>query len=175
MKLYTQINLLTVIVLFLSINNATSVAKQGKNKIDEIIHHTNEIDLKKDKYKSDSTEIMNESTEGGVLISYNDGKYLVKMESYFYGETGQATEIYYFSNHKLIYFSYAYVKYKELLITNKYEIENQFKVIYYIDNNHIIKKEYSDESIANKYGYKSKSYNQIRNDIDNYIDIIKRK
>ena len=48
-------------------------------------------------------ELSGFSTEGGTLVAYFDGEILAKIELIFYGESGEATEEYYYQDDKLIF------------------------------------------------------------------------
>jgi hypothetical protein len=55
------------------------------------------------KYRKVKKELSGFSLEGGELIAYFDGSRIVKMTASYFGESGKATEEYYYWNEKLIF------------------------------------------------------------------------
>jgi hypothetical protein len=55
------------------------------------------------KYKTVRKELSGFSLEGGELIAYFNGPRIVKITAAYFGESGRATEEYYYSNEKLIF------------------------------------------------------------------------
>jgi len=61
------------------------------------------INRKARKYRKVKKELSGFSLEGGELIAYFDGSRIVKMTASYFGESGRATEEYYYWNEKLIF------------------------------------------------------------------------
>lgn len=55
------------------------------------------------KYKAVKKELSGFSTEGGELTAYFDGSSIVKISTVYYGESGRASEEFYYWNDKLIF------------------------------------------------------------------------
>src|SRR5580704_17513738 len=55
------------------------------------------------KYQVVQQDVMDESTEGGEIVRYFDGKQMVELVATFYGETGNYVAEYYFSGTKLFF------------------------------------------------------------------------
>lgn len=91
----------------LCVLGAIVVAQAGdltvERKVNAIRHRYDEIERSLGRCKQVERDVFGESAEGGALTGYFSGKSLRKLEAKFYGETGQATEEYYFWNDQLFF------------------------------------------------------------------------
>ncbi len=62
-----------------------------------------EFNLNKKKYHVLEKDLMGETTEGGFIAAYLDGKALRKITATYYKETGKLIEEYYFDRNDLIF------------------------------------------------------------------------
>ena len=76
---------------------------QVERSIRDIRAHYKEINERVSKYRRAKKELSGFSTEGGSLAAYLDGDAIVKMIATFYGESGEATEEYYYWEGQLIF------------------------------------------------------------------------
>ncbi len=74
-----------------------------EEKVKTIRNRYDEIEKSLDRCKQVKRDVLDESTEGAALTGYFSDKSLRKMEAKFYGETGQATEEYYFWDDRLFF------------------------------------------------------------------------
>ena len=104
--------MLTIIALVFSVTPAFAngimpsralTRAQGEDPIQSIRRHYAEINRKAAKYKKVKKELSGFSTEGGGLVAYFEGPSIMKITATFYGETGKASEDYYYQDGKLIF------------------------------------------------------------------------
>ena len=126
----------------------------------------NKINAGISKFRVVKEDMEGQSTEGGQLIRFYEGKSLRKVKTIFYGETGKAMTEYYFLNNSII-FSFKRTYYYDMPIyekgskVNKVEEErfyfNKLKLIRWVGPNGKTVK-------AGLYGKKEKEIMQILND-----------
>jgi hypothetical protein len=78
-------------------------ASAGADEIAAIRSRYATINKNLKSYRTVKKEISGHSTEGGELVAYFDGDVIKKIVAAHYGETGKATEEYYFWNNELMF------------------------------------------------------------------------
>lgn len=91
-------------------------------------------------YDKVEKDIFGQSSEGGVMIAFYDKKYLKKIISTFYGETGQATTEYYFDAKGELFFIFRKTSFydKPMYIKN-YKVQSIEESRYYFCQNELVK------------------------------------
>lgn len=151
---------LAIFILTLSVPNLlANPGAQGDDPIQSIRQHYAQINGNVPRYKKVKKELSGFSAEGGELIAYLHGPSIMKMVATFFGETGKASEEYYFWDGKLIFVLRTDFRYDKPLsgkVVKK--SENRF----YFGNDKLIK--WIDESAkevasdTNAYQEKQKEY-----------------
>lgn len=107
MKRILAIAVTTILVSGILTNIAgslsTAASLQTEDPIQSIRRHYAEINRSAAKYRKVKKELSGFSTEGGGLVAYFEGPSIMKITATFYGETGRATEDYYYQDGKLIF------------------------------------------------------------------------
>ncbi len=83
--------------------NAAPDDSQVEAAVRDTRAHYQEINAHAAKYRQVKKELSGFSMEGGALVAFFDGDALVKTVATFYGESGEATEEYYYWEGKLIF------------------------------------------------------------------------
>ena len=116
-------------------------AAQTADPIAAIRQHYSDINRKVPTYKKVKKNLSGYSAEGGTLVAYFHGPSIMKMTAVYFGETGRASEEYYYWNGKLIFVFHKEERYDKPLsgkvVSTK---ENRF----YFANDNLIK--WIDES-----------------------------
>ena len=86
-----------------NIHLSFAATPQIDESISSIRQHYAEINRSAPRYKKVKKELSGFSAEGGQLVAYFDGPSIMKIATTFYGETGKATEDYYYWDGKLIF------------------------------------------------------------------------
>ncbi len=95
--------ILTVLVLLnLGLASQTALA-QGADPIASIRQHYAQINRNAPLYKKVKKELSGFSAEGGELLAYFHGPSVMKIVATFFGESGKASEEYYFWDGQLIF------------------------------------------------------------------------
>ena len=134
-------------------------ATQNADPIASIRQHYAQINRNSRLYRKVKKELSGFSGEGGELLAYFHGPSIMKMAATFYGETGKATEEYYYWDGKLIFVQNIDYRYDKPLSGKVVKTtENRFyfnddKLIRWIDENG--KQVASDKS---EYQEKQKEY-----------------
>lgn len=76
---------------------------QKADPVESIRQHYAQINSKVPSYRKVKKELAGFSAEGGELVAYFHGPSIMKMVATYFGETGKATEEYYYWNGKLIF------------------------------------------------------------------------
>jgi hypothetical protein len=99
------------------------------------------ININKDSAKmaTQQKNIFGQSSEGGILEKYSDGKNLRKAILILFGENGKSTSEYYFLNGKMIFLLEGEVRYKSPVYMGKVEIYSQEENRYYFKYNSLIR------------------------------------
>ena len=107
--------LLTTVLLFLSGAIPGSAAPGSTEAaVRAIRQRYAEINAHAAKDRKVKKELAGFSAEGGTLVAYFDGEALAKIELTFYGESGEATEEYYYQDDKLVFVFWADSNYDHL-------------------------------------------------------------
>jgi hypothetical protein len=96
--------ILTILILTMSV--PTTFANPGAQATDPIApirQHYAQINSSAAKYKRVKKELSGFSAEGGELVAYFHGPSVMKMVATYFGESGKASEEYYFWDGKLIF------------------------------------------------------------------------
>jgi hypothetical protein len=134
--------ILTVVFLTLSVTAVpASPGPQNEDSIQSIRQHYTQINANVPRYRRVKKELSGFSAEGGELLAYFHGPSIMKMVATYLGESGKASEEYYFWDGKLIFVLRTEFRYDEPLsgkVTAK--TENRFyfsndKLIRWIDEN----------------------------------------
>jgi hypothetical protein len=80
-----------------------AASAQVEESIASIRQHYAQINRSASKYKKVKKDLSGFSTEGGQMIAYFDGPNIMKIAATFYGESGKASEEYYYWDGKLIF------------------------------------------------------------------------
>src|SRR5450759_5169055 len=100
MKRILTIAVATILVSAVLTNIAGSLSAaaspQSEDPIASIRQHYAQINRSASKYKKVKKELSGFSTEGGQLVAYFDGPSIMKIAATFYGESGKASEEYYY-------------------------------------------------------------------------------
>jgi hypothetical protein len=75
---------------------SATASPQVEDPISSIRRNYSEINRNAAKYKKVKKDLSGFSTEGGGLVAYFEGPSIMKITATFYGETGKASEDYYF-------------------------------------------------------------------------------
>ena len=96
-----------IVVLFTLVGELCGDAAPDDAQVETAVRatrsHYQEINAHAANYRQIKKELSGFSTEGGALVAFFDGDALVKMVATFYGESGEATEEYYYWEGKLIF------------------------------------------------------------------------
>lgn len=105
MKRILTIALATILFSLMNIAGPLFIAAspQPEDPIASIRQHYTEINRGASRYKKVKKELAGFSAEGGQLVAYLSGPNIMKMAAIFYGETGRASEDYYYWENKLIF------------------------------------------------------------------------
>ena len=110
------IALATIVISSVLANIGESASAKVSPQADPVASiraHYVQINHSAARYKKVKKDLSGFSTEGGVLVAYFDGPNIVKISATFYGESGKASEEYYYWDGKLIFVlrtDYAYSK-----------------------------------------------------------------
>jgi hypothetical protein len=114
---------------------------QSTDPIPEIRRQYTSINRNIAKYQKVKKELAGFSAEGGELVAWFKGPSIMKIAATFYGESGRATEEYYYSNDKLIFVFRKDSRYSQPLsgkvvstTENRFYFKND-KLIRWIDGN----------------------------------------
>lgn len=130
-----------ILALVCVLAGLSEVRTQTEGGIESIRAHYAEINRKAASYRKVKKELSGFSAEGGRLLAYFHGPSIMKMSATYFGETGKATEDYYYWEGKLIFVlqtDYRYDKPLSGKVVRK--TENRFyfkddKLIRWIDEN----------------------------------------
>jgi hypothetical protein len=107
MKRILTIAIAIILVFAVLTNIAGPLSLAASPQVEESItstrQHYAQINRSAQKYKKVKKELSGFSTEGGQLIAYSDGPSVMKIAATFYGESGKASEEYYYWDGKLIF------------------------------------------------------------------------
>jgi len=152
--------LLTILILTLSVSSAFAhTSPQGDDAINSIRQHYAQINRSAGLYKKVKKALSGFSAEGGELVAYFHGPSVMKMIATYFGESGKASEEFYFWNGKLIFVLRTDFRYDKPLsgkVVKKTEDRFYFsndKLIRWIDENG---KEVASEKA--EYAEKQKEY-----------------
>lgn len=145
MKRILTIAMAAVLVSAVLTNTAgylsAAASPQTEDAITSIRRHYAQINRNAPKYRKVKKELSGFSTEGGELVAYFDGPAIMKIAATFYGETGRASEDYYYRDGKLIFALRTDSRYNKPLsgkvvrtTMNRYYFSND-KLIRWIDEN----------------------------------------
>ena len=104
--------ILAVFILLLSVSAAFAFSSrsflngttaQATDPIQSIRQHYAQINRSVARYKRVKKDLAGFSTEGGQMIAYFDGPNIMKIAATFYGESGKASEEYYYWDGKVIF------------------------------------------------------------------------
>jgi len=100
-----MIRILTIaaILVFAGLSLSVAASPQTDDPIASIRRHYAEINRNPAKYKKVKKELLGFSAEGGQMLAYFQGPGIFKIAATFYGETGRASEEYYYWDNKLIF------------------------------------------------------------------------
>jgi hypothetical protein len=105
------------------------------------------------KYRVVHQDVMDESTEGGEIVRYLDGKQMVELVATFYGETGKNVTEYYFSGTKLFFCYQRHTIYTRPMSGVALKVEENR---YYLDNLQMVRWLKSNGKIVDKTLYFAK-------------------
>jgi len=152
--------ILTILILTLSVPAAFAhTGPQGDDAINFIRQHYAQINRSAGLYKKVKKSLSGFSAEGGELVAYFHGPSVMKMVATYFGESGKASEEFYFWNGKLIFVLRTDFRYDKPLsgkVVKKTEDRFYFsndQLIRWIDEN--AKEVASDRT---EYGEKQKEY-----------------
>jgi hypothetical protein len=152
--------ILMILIVTLSVSTAfANRSPQGDDAISSIRQHYAQINRSAGLYKKVKKELSGFSAEGGELVAYFHGPSVMKMIATYFGESGKASEEFYFWNGKLIFVLQTDLRYDKPLsgkVVKK--TENRFyfsedKLIRWVDENG---KEVASEKA--EYAEKQKEY-----------------
>jgi hypothetical protein len=107
MKRILTIAVATILVSAVLTNIAGSLSFAASAQVEESIasirQHYAQINRDAAKYKKVKKELSGFSAEGGQLVAYFDGPSIMKIAATFYGESGKASEEYYYWDNQLIF------------------------------------------------------------------------
>jgi hypothetical protein len=96
-----------------------------------------EIEREAPTYRRTTHELQGFSLEGGKLVGFYRGSELRKLAAHHYGESGEATEEYYFSNGRPVFIYVVDSRYDELLSGRvRYRTEDR----YYFDGGRLVRR-----------------------------------
>lgn len=151
---------ITISAVFANIGGSSlAAASPQPDPIAPIRQHYAAINRGVARYKKVKKDLSGFSTEGGVLIAYCDGPNIMKIGATFYGESGKATEDYYYWDGKLIFVLRTYYAYSKPLSGKVVKTElsrfyfDQNKLIRWLDEN---QKRVASET--SEYAEKQKEY-----------------
>jgi len=152
-------SILLVIVLLSVPTTFANPGAQAEDPIQSIRQHYAQINSSAAKYKKVKKELSGFSAEGGELVAYFHGPSVMKMVATYFGESGKASEEYYFWDGKLIFILSTDFRYDKPLsgkvarkTQNRFYFGND-KLIRWIDEN--AKEVASDKP---EYAEKQKEY-----------------
>ena len=130
------------IIILSLLNSFIWFGSSGQDNIEmqikEIKAEYEKINKDTAKYKMVQSNVIGQSSEGGVLKKYYNGNVLRKAILTLFGETGQSTSEYYFLNGELIFEFDTELFYKSPLYMGKVEIKSQEETKFYFKNQRLI-------------------------------------
>ena len=114
--------------------------QQTDNAVESIRQHYASINQNAPRYRRVKKNLAGYSAEGGEMVAYLHGPSVMKIVATFFGETGRATEEYYFWNGQLIFILSTDNRYDKPFGKVVRKIENRFyfkdgKMIRWLDEN----------------------------------------
>ncbi len=82
---------------------SVAASPQSEDSIVSIRQHYTQINRSASRYKKVKKDLSGFSTEGGQMVAYFDGPSIMKIAATFYGESGKASEEYYYWDGKVIF------------------------------------------------------------------------
>lgn len=95
--------LVVLVLLNLGLASQTALAQEGTDPIASIRQHYAQINRSAPLYKKVKKELSGFSAEGGELLAYFHGPSVMKIVATYFGESGKASEEYYFWDGQLIF------------------------------------------------------------------------
>lgn len=95
--------IVTILFLMMLVPTAFATPPQSEEQIQSIRQHYGQINGGVPRYKRVKKNLTGFSAEGGELIAYFHGPTIMKMVATYYGETGRASEEFYYWDGKLIF------------------------------------------------------------------------
>lgn len=121
---------------------ADSLAQVSKDGIEMQIKKINteyaNINGDTAKFRVERKDILDQSSEGGLLEKFYEGKSLRKVILTLFGETGKSTSQYYFLNGEIIFVHDKEVRYQSPIYLGKTEIESREENRLYFTNQRLI-------------------------------------
>ncbi len=127
-----------------------------ESQVRAIREEFNKINADSAKLRVVKKDIMDESTEGGEIDKFYDGKTMRKAILLYYGETGKTSDEYYFLNDRLIFLYTRYTTYTKPFYVKGYKIARIDENRYYFYNGHLIRWLGSKGKIIDKSRYAAK-------------------
>ena len=113
-------------LLFILISIATLAFSQESSdtaKINFVKTQFAAINNNLSSFKKVDVEDTAENTEGNEVVKYFSGNEIKKIKAVYYGETGKATDEYYFFNNKLIFYYRAIYRYDVPIYANNGKVK----------------------------------------------------
>jgi len=117
-----------LILLFVWLSTANFSFSQDSSdtaKINFIKTQFSAINSNLNSFKKVEVEDTAETTEGNEVVKYFSGNEIEKIKAVYYGETGKATDEYYFFNNKLIFYYRAVYRYDVPIYANNGKVKTR--------------------------------------------------
>ena len=151
-----------IVISVLEFNGNTQAQKV--DPVESIRQHYAQINSKLASYRKVKKDLSGFSAEGGELVAYFHGPSIMKMVATYFGETGKATEEFYYWNGRLIFVWRQELRYDKPLsgkVVGKKENRYYFaddKLIRWIDENG--KEVANTQSAESEYLKSSKEFSE---------------
>jgi hypothetical protein len=155
-----KLQLLIIPLLFFCIQCSAQQVKQDTSAVESqvraIREEFNKINSDSAKLRVVKKDIMDESTEGGEIDKFYEGKTMRKAILLCYGETGKSSAEYYFLNNQLIFLYTRYTTYTKPFYIKGYKIARIDENRYYFYNGKLIRWLGSKGKLIDKSRYAAK-------------------
>lgn len=157
-KKFVCFMIIVITMLNVSCETNTSSLKysSAKETIDTFLQN---FETNKSKYQLKQAELIDISSQGGMVIGYYEDGKLKYIESAIFGETGKILYDIYFINNSLVYFIETDIKYDKTIYDEDFKIMEKNVKEYIINNDTMY--QYNEKLILLDEGIKSKYVNTL--------------
>jgi hypothetical protein len=158
-----------LLIIFVAIDSSAQVTQKSvvdstETWIKKIVAEYTNINSDTAKFRKEEKKVFGQSSEGGSLEKYYDGKTLRKAILILFGETGKLVSEYYFLNLELIFVHENDLTYNAPFYLGKTEIKSEEVNKFYFKNQRLIRWSVNDSKIQEGFLYPDKE-EELLNDL----------